>query len=226
MSPQQASRDSRTGVSGGKQRRCRRLKRLLDLAIAVPVFALSLPLMAAIAIGIALTMGRPVVFTQPRPGLRGQPFLFYKFRTMRSALGPDGNPLPDEDRLTWFGTLLRKTSLDELPQLLNVLKGDLSLVGPRPLLMEYLPRYSPEQARRHDVLPGITGWAQINGRNSISWAEKFALDLWYVDHWSLWLDVKILFLTLAVVLKRTGISHQGSVAMPKFMGNSPQEMSQ
>jgi lipopolysaccharide/colanic/teichoic acid biosynthesis glycosyltransferase len=216
------NRSHRQESANSSQRRQRRLKRLLDLALTLPLLFLSLPFMAVVAVGIAMTMGCPVVFTQPRPGFKGRRFDFLKFRTMRSDVGPDGALLPDEERLTWFGNLLRKTSLDELPQLFNVLAGELSLVGPRPLLMEYLPRYSPEQMRRHDVPPGITGWAQVNGRNSISWTEKFALDVWYVDHWSLSLDVLILFRTLAAVVKRTGISHQGSVTMPKFMGNSPE----
>ena len=154
-------------------------------------------------------MGGPVLFRQFRSGYRAKPFTLYKFRTMREAYGLDGAPRPDADRLTWLGRLLRRTSLDELPQLWNVLRGDLSLVGPRPLLMQYLPLYTPEQARRHDVKPGITGWAQVNGRNAIDWEEKFRLDAWYVDNWSLWLDAKILAMTLVKVLRREGISGQG-----------------
>lgn len=178
------------------------------------------PLLLVVAAAILLRMGSPVFFRQERPGLNGQPFRVVKFRTMRHAVDSMGRSLPDAERLTALGRLLRGTSLDELPQLWNVLVGDLSLVGPRPLLMQYLPRYSPEQARRHDVLPGITGWAQVNGRNAISWEEKFALDVWYVDHWTFWLDLKILGLTFARVLRRSGISREGHATMPEFMGNA------
>lgn len=164
-------------------------------------------------------LGSPVFFCQDRPGLNGQPFRMVKFRTMRDAVGEDGLPLPDADRITALGNFLRSTSLDELPELWNVLKGDMSLVGPRPLLMEYLPLYSPEQARRHELRPGITGWAQINGRNALSWEEKFVLDVWYVDHQSLGLDLKILFLTIKKVFAREGISAAGDVTMPKFSGS-------
>lgn len=163
-------------------------------------------------------LGRPVFFRQTRPGLRGQPFNMVKFRTMTGARGPDGQLLPDSQRLTSFGRFLRATSLDELPELWNVLKGDMSLVGPRPLLMEYLPLYSPEQGRRHEVRPGITGWAQVNGRNALSWDDKFRLDVWYVDHGSLWLDIKILWLTVRKVLVREGISAVGEATMPRFRG--------
>ena len=165
------------------------------------------------------TMGRPIFFTQIRPGLQGRPFKIYKFRTMRNAVDKKGRLLPDAERLTNFGKFLRTTSLDELPELWNVLKGDMSLVGPRPLLMEYLDRYSPEQARRMEVKPGITGWAQINGRNAITWKEKFQHDVWYVDNHNLWLDVKILWLTFIKVLKREGISAEGEATMPFFMGS-------
>jgi lipopolysaccharide/colanic/teichoic acid biosynthesis glycosyltransferase len=161
-----------------------------------------------------------------RPGLHGKPFVMLKFRTMTDQRDANGELLPDDLRLTRFGKWLRSTSLDELPELFNVLKGEMSLVGPRPLLMEYLPRYTPEQARRHEVKPGITGWAQVNGRNALSWEEKFQLDVWYVDHWNLWLDMKILLLTIWKVLKREGISAEGSATMPVFTGNASQEGSQ
>jgi lipopolysaccharide/colanic/teichoic acid biosynthesis glycosyltransferase len=194
------------------------LKLLLDRGAAVAGLLLLAPVLAVVALAIRARMGSPVLFRQARPGLRGQPFDVVKFRTMRHAVGSDGQPLPDSERLTALGRFLRASSLDELPQLWNVLRGDLSLVGPRPLLMQYLPLYSPEQARRHDVLPGITGWAQVNGRNAISWEEKFALDVWYVDHWSLALDLKILALTLLEVVNRSGISREGHATMPEFMG--------
>jgi lipopolysaccharide/colanic/teichoic acid biosynthesis glycosyltransferase len=166
-------------------------------------------------------LGSPVFFRQTRPGLHGRPFEMVKFRTMTDARGDDGNLLSDAERLTAFGRFLRASSLDELPELWNVLKGDMSLVGPRPLLMEYLPLYSPEQARRHEVRPGITGWAQVNGRNALSWDDKFKLDVWYVDHRSLWLDVKILWLTVKKVLVREGISAAGEATMSKFTGSKP-----
>lgn len=164
-------------------------------------------------------MGAPVLFSQTRPGRHGKPFKMIKFRTMRDAIDADGRPLPDAERLTKLGRFLRSSSLDELPELWNVLKGDMSLVGPRPLLMEYLPLYSEEQARRHEVRPGVTGWAQVNGRNAISWDEKFALDVWYVDNRSLWLDLKIIWLTLRKVVKREGISAAGEATMSKFTGS-------
>ena len=192
------------------------MKRLFDLIAAF--FALSLlalPL-ALLAWQVRRKLGSPVFFTQVRPGLYGKPFKMVKFRTMTSERGPDGELLPDAVRLTPFGRFLRSSSLDELPELWNVLKGDMSLVGPRPLLMEYLPLYSPAQARRHEVRPGITGWAQVNGRNAISWEDKFKLDVWYVDHRSLWLDVKILWLTVQKVLVRDGISAEGEATMPRF----------
>jgi lipopolysaccharide/colanic/teichoic acid biosynthesis glycosyltransferase len=166
-------------------------------------------------------LGSPVLFRQVRPGQHGKPFNMVKFRTMTDERGPDGAWLPDALRLTPFGRFLRASSLDELPELWNVLKGEMSLVGPRPLLMEYLPLYTPEQARRHEVRPGITGWAQVNGRNAISWADKFALDVWYVDHRSLWLDVRILWLTVRKVLVRDGISAAGEATMPRFEGDKP-----
>lgn len=167
---------------------------------------------------VAVRLGRPILFTQTRPGLHGKPFTIYKFRTMTNERDADGNLLPDPQRLTPFGRFLRSTSLDELPELFNVLKGDISLVGPRPLLMQYLERYTPKQARRHEVRPGITGWAQINGRNALSWEEKFALDVWYVDNCSLWLDIRIIALTVWKVLRREGISHQGEATMTEFLG--------
>jgi lipopolysaccharide/colanic/teichoic acid biosynthesis glycosyltransferase len=164
-------------------------------------------------------LGSPVLFKQVRPGLNGKPFKMFKFRTMTDERGPNGALLPDAQRLTSFGRYLRASSLDELPEMWNVLRGEMSLVGPRPLLMEYLPLYSPEQARRHEVRPGITGWAQVNGRNAISWVDKFALDVWYVDHRSLWLDVRILWLTLSKVFMRDGISALGEATMPRFEGS-------
>jgi lipopolysaccharide/colanic/teichoic acid biosynthesis glycosyltransferase len=194
------------------------IKRLIDVAAASAGLVVLAPLLAIMAMSIRLMMGRPVLFRQVRPGYRARPFVLYKFRTMREAYGPDGTPLPDADRLTRLGRFLRKTSLDELPQLWNVLRGDLSLVGPRPLLMQYLPLYTVEQARRHNVRPGITGWAQVNGRNAISWEEKFRYDIWYIDHWSLWLDLKILAMTLGKVLGRAGISPPGQATMSEFTG--------
>ena len=196
------------------------MKRLLDfIAALLGLIALALPLLLLIAL-IRRKLGSPVFFRQTRPGLHGQPFEMVKFRTMTDACGPDGALLPDAERLTPFGRVLRSTSLDELPELWNVLKGDMSLVWPRPLLMEYLPLYSPEQARRHAVRPGVTGWAQVNGRNAISWEEKFALDTWYVDHQSLLLDMKILWLTVKKVLVREGISAAGEATMGKFTGST------
>lgn len=194
------------------------MKRLFDLVFsALGLLALAFPLLLLMW-QVRRKLGSPVFFRQVRPGLRGQPFQMLKFRTMTSERGPDGQLLPDAVRLTPFGRWLRATSLDELPELWNVLKGDMSLVGPRPLLMEYLPLYSPEQARRHAVRPGITGWAQVNGRNAIGWEDKFKLDVWYVDHRSLWLDIKILWLTVKKVLLRDGISAAGEATMPKFEG--------
>jgi len=193
---------------------------MFDIIASCILLVLFSPVMALTACLIYLTMGSPVLFRQQRPGLYGQPFTLVKFRTMTDARDKTGNLLPDEMRLTRLGALLRSTSLDELPELFNVLKGEMSLVGPRPLKMEYLSLYTPRQARRHEVLPGITGWAQVNGRNSLSWEEKFELDVWYVDNQSFWLDLKILFLTVVKVLKREGISAEGHVTMPKFTGSS------
>jgi sugar transferase EpsL len=195
------------------------LKRVFDVVVSATALVVLAPVMGLIALAVWRTMGRPVLFRQVRPGLHGKPFVMYKFRTMRDLRDTEGKLLPDEARLTPFGRWLRSTSLDELPELLNVLRGEMSLVGPRPLLMEYLDRYTPEQARRHEVKPGITGWAQIHGRNNLSWDERFKLDVWYVDNWSLWLDLKILWRTLWMVLRREGISAQGHATMPEFRGS-------
>ena len=196
-------------------------KRLFDLFAAALGLLLLSPVIAILAWQIRKKLGSPVLFRQTRPGLHGKPFQMVKFRTMTDARGPDGALLPDADRLTPFGRFLRGSSLDELPELWNVLRGDMSLVGPRPLLMEYLPLYTPEQARRHAVRPGITGWAQVNGRNALSWEEKFALDVWYVDHQSLALDISILWRTVRKVLVREGISAAGEATMPRFDGSGP-----
>lgn len=187
----------------------------LSAAIALLFFS---PLLLIVVIAIYIRMGYPMIFAQPRPGKDGRIFTFYKFRTMTDERDPTGNLLPDAQRLTALGQFLRKTSLDELPQLWNVLKGDMSFVGPRPLRVEYLDRYTPEQLRRHEVKPGITGWVQVNGRNTLSWEEKFKLDVWYIDHWSLGLDLKILFLTVLKVLQQQGISQQGYATMEEFKG--------
>ncbi|EGV35045.1 sugar transferase [Neisseria weaveri] len=195
------------------------LKRLLDItASAVGLVVLS-PIFLILVYLIRKNLGSPVFFTQIRPGLNGKPFKMYKFRSMRDAVDADGNPLPDSERLTPFGKKLRASSLDELPELWNVLKGDMSLVGPRPLLMSYLPLYNDFQRRRNEVKPGITGWAQVNGRNAISWDKKFELDVWYVDNLSFWLDIKILFLTIKKVFIKEGISAEGEATMPFFTGN-------
>ncbi|HXZ26468.1 MAG TPA: sugar transferase [Terriglobales bacterium] len=194
------------------------LKRAGDVLASALALLLLSPLLLVLAVIIRIRLGAPVLFRQKRPGKDGKPFELVKFRTMSDARDPEGNLLPDEQRLTRLGRRLRRFSLDEWPQLWNVLKGDMSLVGPRPLLMEYLGRYSAEQARRHSVKPGITGWAQINGRNAVSWEERFRLDVWYVDHWSLWLDLRILAATVWLVLRGKGISWEGHATMPKFMG--------
>jgi lipopolysaccharide/colanic/teichoic acid biosynthesis glycosyltransferase len=195
------------------------VKRLSDLLVSTMcLMFLAVPL-ALLAWRIRRKLGSPVLFIQQRPGLHGKPFRMVKFRTMTDARDADGQLLPDAQRLTPFGCFLRASSLDELPELWNVMRGEMSLVGPRPLLMEYLPLYSPQQARRHEVRPGITGWAQVNGRNAISWADKFALDVWYVDHRSLWLDVRILWLTMRKVLVRDGLSAAGEATMPRFEGD-------
>lgn len=193
-------------------------KRIFDLGIALFLILLLSPLYLLTALVILLFLGRPVIFCQTRPGYQGQPFTLYKFRTMRDQKDSQGQLLPDSERLTSLGKFLRSTSIDELPEFFNVLKGDLSLVGPRPLLMKYLPLYSAEQARRHEVLPGITGWAQVHGRNTLSWEEKFKLDVWYVDHWSFALDLKIIALTVWKILKREGISQEGQATAEEFKG--------
>jgi len=194
------------------------MKRLFDLIVAIVLLLLlAIPLLLLAAV-IRLRLGSPVLFRQVRPGLHGRPFTMVKFRTMTDGRGPDGELLPDAQRLTPFGGLLRSTSLDELPELWNVLCGEMSLVGPRPLLMEYLPLYTSKQARRHEMRPGITGWAQVNGRNALSWEDRFNLDVWYVDHQSLWLDLRILWLTMRKVLVRDGINAQGEATMSKFTG--------
>ncbi|MCW7553165.1 sugar transferase [Endozoicomonas gorgoniicola] len=198
-------------------------KRLLDILGSLTALILFSPIMAYTAWKVSKTMGSPVLFRQTRPGKDGKPFEMVKFRTMKDANGPDGKPLPDEDRITPFGSFMRRTSLDELPEFWNVLKGDMSLVGPRPLLMQYLPLYSKEQYRRHEMKPGITGWAQVNGRNAISWEEKFKLDVWYIDNQSVWLDIKILFLTVKKVLFKEDISHGEEATMPEFLGSRSKE---
>ena len=195
------------------------IKRLFDFCVALIGTVLLLPVLLFVALQVRGKLGSPVFFRQSRPGLNGQPFQMVKFRTMQDAVDTRGNSLPDSERMTPFGNFLRSASLDELPELWNVLKGDMSLVGPRPLLMEYLHLYTPEQARRHEVRPGITGWAQVNGRNTLSWEEKFALDVWYVDNRSFWLDVKILWLTVSKVIKSEGISQRGHATTEKFLGD-------
>ena len=194
-------------------------KRLFDLLLTLPGVILLSPFLLIIAIIVRIRLGKPVLFTQLRPGLYGVPFTLYKFRTMTQELDDLGAPLPDTERITTLGRTLRSFSLDELPELLNVIRGDMSLVGPRPLLMQYLERYTPEQARRHNVLPGMTGWAQINGRNALTWEDKFRFDTWYVDHWSLWLDIKILAITFWKTITREGISQPGHVSSEEFMGS-------
>ncbi|WP_316571711.1 sugar transferase [Neobacillus sp. YIM B06451] len=196
------------------------MKRFVDFTCALIGLAILWPVLLLTAFLVRVKLGSPVLFKQQRPGLHGKPFYVYKFRTMTDERDEEGALLPDDVRLTGFGKVLRKSSLDELPQLLNVLKGDLSLVGPRPLLMEYLELYTDDQARRHEVRPGITGWAQVNGRNDISWEEKFALDVWYVDNQSFWLDMKILFMTFHKVIKSEGISQKGIATVEKFTGSS------
>ncbi|WP_439560487.1 sugar transferase [Roseinatronobacter sp.] len=194
------------------------MKRLMDILGAGFGLILLSPVLIVVAVLIRRQMGAPVFFCQTRPGLHGKPFTMIKFRSMRDAVDAQGRALPDAERLTRLGRFLRSSSLDELPEVWNVLKGDMSLVGPRPLLMEYLPLYSPEQARRHEVRPGVTGWAQVNGRNAISWDQKFALDVWYVDNRNLWLDLKIIWLTIRKVVTREGISAAGDATMPRFTG--------
>ena len=195
------------------------IKTMFDFSISLIGLVLLFPILCLLSIILFFSIGTPILFKQQRPGINGKPFNFIKFRTMTTNIDEKGNLLSDKKRLTKFGKLLRKTSLDELPSLGNVLKGDLSLVGPRPLLMEYLPLYSKEQIRRHEVKPGITGWAQINGRNTISWEKKFELDIWYVENYSFWLDIRILLMTIWKVIKREGVSHKQFSTMPKFRGN-------
>ena len=199
------------------------MKRLLDIVAAACALVVLSPVLLVIAVMVRVRMGSPVVFAQDRPGMGGTVFRMYKFRTMRDATGPDGQPLPDEDRMTSLGSTLRSTSLDELPEFWNVLKGDMSLVGPRPLLVRYLPRFTAEQARRHEVRPGITGWAQVNGRNALEWDDRLALDVWYVDNRSMGLDLKIMWKTVAQVLGRHGVSAEGHATMPEFKGRSDDE---
>lgn len=194
------------------------MKRLFDMLVSGLALVVLSPFLAALALLVRWRLGKPILFRQVRPGMDARPFEMLKFRSMTDVRGADGTLLPDAERLTRFGRFLRSTSLDELPELWNVLKGDMSLAGPRPLLMEYLPLYSPEQARRHEVRPGITGWAQVNGRNALSWDDKFALDVWYVDNRSFCLDLKIVALTVVRVLKRSGISAEGEATMPRFSG--------
>lgn len=194
------------------------MKRLFDVAVSASLLVVLSPLLILLALLVRAKLGSPVLFRQTRPGKDAEPFRMLKFRTMTDTHGPDGALLSDKERLTPFGRLLRSTSLDELPELWNVLKGDMSLVGPRPLLMEYLPLYSPKQARRHEVRPGITGWAQVNGRNALSWEKKFAYDVWYVDNNSICLDLKIIVRTIVKVTKRSGISAEGEATMPRFRG--------
>lgn len=196
-------------------------KRLLDLAITIPGLIFLSPLLAIVFLVLLFSQGRPVLFTQPRGGLNGRIFQIFKFRTMRDAYDEEGQPLPDEKRLSKLGRLLRAYSLDELPELINILRGEMSLVGPRPLMARYLERYSPEQMRRHKSNPGLTGWAQINGHNELTWEDRFRLDVWYVDHWNLGLDVRILALTLSKVIRREGISEPGQATMTEFMGSRP-----
>ena len=198
-------------------------KRLFDIIASASGLIFLSPVFLILAYLIRKNLGEPVFFTQERPGKDGKPFKMIKFRSMRDAVDKDGNPLPDSERLTPFGKKLRAASLDELPELWNVLKGDMSLVGPRPLLMSYLPLYNDFQFRRHEMRPGVTGWAQVNGRNAISWDEKFAYDIWYIDHFSLWFDMKILFLTIKKVFIKEGISAEGEATMPYFTGNDSNE---
>jgi sugar transferase EpsL len=197
-------------------------KRIFDILLMLVLSPVLVPVLLLITVIVAVFLGAPVIFTQERAGYKGRPFTLYKFRSMTNARDRHGNLLPDEKRLTAFGRFLRASSLDELPELWNVLRGEMSIIGPRPLLVSYLPRYNPEQARRHDVLPGITGWAQVNGRNNVSWEIKFALDVWYVDHWSVWLDLSILFKTVVKVFTREGINMPGNATAQEFMGTPPE----
>lgn len=198
-------------------------KRIFDLLLTIPVFIILSPVLAVLALTVRMKLGAPVFFRQLRPGLGGKPFTIFKFRTMVDKRNADGHLLPDCERMLSWGAFLREYSLDELPELYNVLKGDISIIGPRPLLMQYLGRYTPEQSRRHDVKPGITGWAQVNGRNAITWEDKFKLDVWYIDNMSLALDLKILGMTVMKVLNREGIAAKGEATMPEFMGTTEQK---
>lgn len=193
-------------------------KRILDLILAIVGILILSPFLLLIALAVWLRYGTPIIFQQKRPGYQGKPFMIYKFRTMTEERDDEDHFLPDDIRITRLGHFLRSFSLDEFPELINVIKGEMSIVGPRPLLMQYLDRYSPDQARRHEVVPGITGWAQVNGRNALSWEEKFKLDVWYVDHWSFFLDIKILFLSIVKVLRREGINQPGQATAEEFMG--------
>jgi sugar transferase EpsL len=199
------------------------LKRLFDIIAAITGLVLLSPLLLFLAAAARLKIGSPVLFRQQRPGLNSKSFTIYKFRTMIDVYDSKGSPLPDDERLPAFGKFLRSTSLDELPELFNVLKGNMSIVGPRPLMTKYLDRYTPEQARRHQVKPGITGWAQVNGRNAVSWEDKFRLDVWYVDNWSLYIDLKIILKSFALVFKRTGVTQDGRATVDEFMGTEQNE---
>ncbi|HEX6740179.1 MAG TPA: sugar transferase [Sphingomicrobium sp.] len=212
-------RDNPASAAGRRHPALGMAKRAMDVVASLALLVLLSPLLLLVALLVLTALGRPVLFRQDRPGLAGRPFKLIKFRSMSDRSGPDGAPLPDAERLGTVGRLLRSTSLDELPELINVLRGDMSLVGPRPLLMDYLPLYSAEQRRRHDVRPGLTGLAQVGGRNALSWNDKFALDVRYVDHWSMGLDWKILGLTAWKVLTRAGISHEEHATAPRFEGN-------
>ena len=201
-----------------KTQHCVACKRVFDLLLSIPVLILVSPVIIVVTLLVRMRLGSPVFFSQLRPGLHARPFYMLKFRTMTNTRGSDGRLLLDDKRMTRLGNFLRRTSIDELPEFVNVFKGDMSLVGPRPLLMQYLDRYTPEQARRHEVKPCITGWAQVNGRNAITWEEKFKLDVWYVDNWSLWLDIKIIAMTIWKILQREGISQPGQATMEEFKG--------
>jgi sugar transferase EpsL len=202
------------------------IKRLFDLTATIVGLVLISPILLIISLLVWIKLGRPILYRQQRPGVRGRPFSNYKFRTMTDMSDDSGKLLPDSDRLTGFGRFLRSSSLDELPELFNVVKGEMSLVGPRPLLMQYLDRYSVEQNRRHNVLPGITGWAQVNGRNALNWQDKFRMDVWYVDHWSFWLDIRILLMTIGKVFRREGITQAGHATAEEFLGNKESDHSQ
>ncbi len=195
------------------------VKRVFDIIASLVLIIIAFPLLILIGVLVRIKLGSPVLFRQERPGKQNKIFMIYKFRTMNNRMDTNGNLQPDKARLTRFGSLLRKTSMDELPELFNILKGDMSFVGPRPLLVQYLTRYNSDQIRRHEVRPGLTGWAQVNGRNAITWEEKFDLDVWYVDNWSLWLDLKIIMKTILVVLKRNGINAEGEATIGEFVGS-------